>query len=171
MTLSIDPTTRSRGTRSASGPSGPGAGRIDVRGPRVAAGLTTGLLATALVVQGRVGIALVAIQVGVFAVAVVRGVAHSPWAVVFRFVRRLADLGPPPATEDAGPPRAAQGAGLVVAGAGLVALLAGATTTGWVLVATVLALSSLLATTGLCVGCELYLLVLRARTRVAGASS
>jgi len=139
------------------------AGRIDVRGPRVSAAITATVLATALVVQGTAGIGLVGLQVAVFATAVTLGVARSPWAAVFRAVRRAFDLGPASATEDPGPPRFAQACGLVVAGAGLVALLAGTATLGWVLVGIVLGLSSLLAVTGLCVGCELYVLGLRLR--------
>lgn len=137
--------------------------RIDVRGPRVSAAMTALILATALVVQGTTGVVLVAVQVAVFATAVTLGVARSPWAVVFRTARRVLDLGPAPATEDAAPPRFAQACGLVVAGAGLVALVAGATTVGWVLVGVVLGLSAVLATTGLCIGCELYVLGLRLR--------
>lgn len=125
--------------------------------------MTAVVLAVALVVQGSAGVALVAVQVVVFALAVGLGVQRSPWAAVFRVVRRVADLGPPPALEDAAPPRFAQACGLVVGGAGLVALLAGASLLGWVLVGIVLALATLLATTGLCVGCELYVLGLRLR--------
>lgn len=139
----------------------PGGDRIDVRGLRVSAAITASVLAVALVVQGTLGVTLVAIQVAVFAVAVTFGVQRSPWAGVFRTIRRVADLGPAPATEDAAPPRFAQAGGLVVAGAGLAALLAGVTLAGWVLVGVVLGLSTLLATTGLCIGCELYVLGLR----------
>ena len=64
-----------------------------------------------------------------------------------------------------GPPRFAQLCGLVFAGAGLVAVLAGAANLGWVLVGIVLGLSALLALTGICVGCELYLVGQRLRSR------
>lgn len=138
---------------------------VDVRGPRFGAAVTTVVLATALVVQGPVGAALLAWQVLVFAVGSLAGLAWSPYGAVFRFVKRRLDLGPPPATESEGPPRFAQTCGLVVAGAGLVLLLLGATTAAWVLVGAVLVLSTLLATTGLCVGCELYLLGARLRSR------
>lgn len=138
---------------------------IDVRGPRFGAAITTVVLATALVVQGTVGTWLVAWQVAVFAVATIGGLAVSPYGAVFRLVKRRLDLGAPPEVEPEAPPRFAQLCGLVVAGAGLVALVAGATTLGWVLVGVVLALSTLLATTGLCVGCELYLLGARLRSR------
>ena len=117
-----------------------------------------------LVLQGRIGTGLLAWQVLVFGLAAVGGVAWSPYGVLFRALRRRLDLGPTTATEPAAAPRFAQACGLAVGGGGLVALLLGATTLGWALVAVVLALSTLLATTGLCVGCELYLLGARLRT-------
>lgn len=138
---------------------------IDVRGPRFGAAITTAVLAAALVLQGTVGTWLVAWQVTMFAVATIAGLAWSPYGMVFRVVKRGFDLGPPPEVEREEPPRFAQLCGLLFAGAGLVALISGATTLGWVLVGIVLALSTLLATTGLCVGCELYLLGARLRSR------
>lgn len=140
---------------------------IDVRGPRFGAAITTVVLAVALVVQGAVGTALVAWQVTAFAIATFAGLAWSPYGNLFRIVKRRFDLGPPPETEPEGPPRFAQACGLAFAGAGLVALLLGAELVGWVLVGLVLALSTLLAATGLCVGCELYLIGQRLRARGA----
>ncbi len=142
-----------------------GALLIDVRGPRFGAAITTVVLAVALIVQGPVGTALVAWQWVMFAIATFAGLAWSPYGTLFRAIKHRADLGPPPATEPEGPPRFAQACGFVVASVALVALLAGATTTGWVAVGVVLALSTLLAATGLCVGCELYLVVQRLRAR------
>lgn len=138
---------------------------IDVRGPRFGAAITTVVLAVALVLQGAAGTALVAWQVAVFAIATFAGLAWSPYGNLFRLVKRRLDLGPPPETEPEGPPRFAQACGLAFAGAGLVALLLGAELVGWVLVGLVLALSTLLAATGLCVGCELYLIGQRLRAR------
>lgn len=151
-----DPTTASR-------TSGPREGLLDVRGPRFGATITTAVLATALIVQGTVGTVLVAWQVTAFAAATVLGMRFSPYGNLFRLVKRTLDLGPPPEVEPEAPPRFAQACGFVVGGAGLAAILLGATTLGWVLVAVVLALSTLLATTGLCVGCELYLVGARLR--------
>lgn len=138
-------------------PSTPGT-MVDVRGPRFSSAVTATLLAVALVVQGPVGIALVAVQVTVFAIATAMGVARSPWGHLFRFVRARAGWGPPTELESATPPRFAQACGLLVGGTGLVLLVAGATTAGWIAVGIVLALATLLATSGLCVGCELWLL-------------
>lgn len=136
---------------------------VDVRGPRFGATLTMALLATAVVVQGPIGAGLLSWVLLQFAVATLFGVRASPHARIFAVVRRRFDLGPPPATEPAGPPRFAQACGLAFAGAGAIALLAGATTLGWGLVVVVLALSALLSLTGLCVGCELYVLGQRLR--------
>jgi hypothetical protein len=87
----------------------------------------------------------------------VAGLAWSPYGNLFRVLKRRVDLGPPPATEPEGPPRFAQACGLLVATVALVLFAVGAATAGWVAVGVVLALSTLLAATGICVGCELYL--------------
>ena len=140
---------------------------IDVRGPRFGATITAVVLATALVVQGNVGIALVGWQWLVFAISTLAGLAWSPYGNLFRVLKRCLDLGPPPATEFEGPPRFAQACGLAVATVALVLFALGATTAAWIAVGVVLALSVLLAATGLCVGCELYLVGQRLRHRAA----
>jgi hypothetical protein len=93
---------------------------IDVRGPRFGAAITTVVLGTALVVQGPVGIGLVAWQWLAFAISTVFGLAWSPYGNVFRFVKRRFDLGPAPDVETEGPPRFAQACGLAVATVALV---------------------------------------------------
>lgn len=142
---------------------------VDVRGPRFGSAMTASVLAVALIVQGPIGFGLVAIQVGVFAIATVRGVAHSPWAPLFRLVRRRAGWAAPTAFESATPPRFAQACGLAVAGGGLIALMEGATTAGWTAVGLVLALATVLATSGLCIGCELWLFGRRLVRTTTGA--
>lgn len=126
---------------------------IDVRGPRFSAALTFLVLATAYLTQSA---AVLAVQVVVFAVAAIAGLRWSPYGNVFRFVKRRFDLGPPPETEPEAGPRFSQVMGLIFSGAGLVAVLVGASTLGWGLVLVVVALSGLLAATGICVGCEMY---------------
>lgn len=135
---------------------------IDPRGPRFAATLTCVLLALA-VLTGSVW--LLAAQALVFAIAAGYGISASPYAWLFRRLVRPR-LAPPAELEDPRPPRFAQLVGLLVTGAGLLAWLLGGGTTA-VLVAAALALVAafLNAAFGLCLGCELYLLLARARTR------
>jgi len=134
---------------------------IDVRGPRFGAAITSLVLATALVVQGGVGTALVVWQWAMFAIAALLGLRHSVYGNLFRAVKRRLDLGPPPATEPEAGPRFAQACGLAVLTVALVALALGATTVAWVAVGTVLALSLLLASTDICIGCLLYGVIVR----------
>jgi hypothetical protein len=141
---------------------------VDVRGPRFGAAITTAVLAAALVVQGPVGVGLVAWQWLAFAISTVAGLAWSPYGNLFRLVKRRFDLGPAPDVETEGPPRFAQACGLAVATAALVLFAVGATAAGWVAVGVVLALSALLAFTGICVGCELYLVAQRVRAGKRG---
>src|SRR5919198_895327 len=68
--------------------------------------------------------------------------------------------------EDARPPRFANLLGVAFLGGATVAFLAGATTVGWALTLLVAGLALLAASTGLCMGCEAY--VLLARLRGAG---
>lgn len=131
---------------------------IDVRGPRFAAAITTVVLAAALIVQGDVGVGILAFQVVVFAVAAFAGLRWSVYGNLFRWAKHRFDLGPPPETEPEAPPRFSQLMGFLFTGGGLVAHFVGAATLGWVLAGIVLALSGLLAFTGLCIGCEVYLL-------------
>lgn len=96
----------------------------------------------------------------------------APWGVLYR--RLVAPrLAPPTELEDPRPPRFAQGVGLFVAGIGLVLHLAGVP---WALViaaAAAFVAASLNAVFGLCLGCQLYLLLQRAgivgRARPASA--
>jgi hypothetical protein len=140
---------------------------IDVRGPRFSAAITSVVLGTALIVQGPIGVGLVAWQWLAFAVATFAGLAWSPYGNLFRLIKRRFDLGPPPATEPEGPPRFAQLCGFVVASVALTLFAVGAVTAGWVAVGVVRVLSLLLALTGICVGCELYLVGQRLRSRAA----
>jgi hypothetical protein len=139
----------------------PGPRLIDVRGPRFSAALTFAVLVTAYLLQST---ALLGVQVAVFAVAALAGLRWSPYGNLFRLLKRTLDLGPPPATEPEAGPRFSQTMGLIFSGAGLAALIAGATGLGWALVLVVVALSALLAATGICVGCEVYALGQRLRT-------
>jgi hypothetical protein len=129
---------------------------IDVRGPRFGAAITSIVLASALLTQGRIGVALVVWQWSMFAIAAVAGLRFSVYGNLFRLIKRRFDLGPPPETEPEAGPRFAQACGLAVLTVALVALALDATLLAWGSVAVVLALSLLLASTNVCIGCLLY---------------
>ena len=129
--------------------------QIDVRGPRFSAAITFVVLAVAFALRWPL---LLAVQVVVFAIAALAGLRWSPYGNLFRFLKRRLDLGPPPATEPEAGPRFAQLMGLLFTGGGLIAIAAGAPGLGWALVLVVVALSGLLAATGICVGCEVHAL-------------
>ena len=137
---------------------------IDPRGPRVAATLTSVVLALVLLTApGTLATGLLAAQAAVFAVGAVYGVQHTPYAWLFRTFLKPR-LGKPGELEDATPPRFAQAVGLGFVLVGLTALLTGATTVGLIAVGFALAAALLNAATGFCLGCEVYLLSRRIRT-------
>ncbi|HEY3529231.1 MAG TPA: DUF4395 domain-containing protein [Nocardioides sp.] len=137
---------------------------IDPRGPRVAASLTSVVLALVLVTPTPVAAVLLAVQAVVFGIGAVRGVQHTPYAVLFRTAVRPR-LAPPAELEDPRPPRFAQAVGLAFTGVAFVLLLAGATVAALVAVGLALVAALLNAVLGLCLGCELYLILRRATTR------
>ncbi len=130
---------------------------LPLRAPRFGAWVTTAVLAVVLLVTGAaptLGLTLLAAQTLVFALGT-RG--RNPYALAYkRFVRT-----PPTEREPAAPVRFAQGVGLGFAVVGTLALALGATTVGLVAVAMALAAALLNAAFGICLGCELYLIVKR----------
>lgn len=138
---------------------------IDPRGPQVAAGITSVVLAAVLLLGDSViGTALLGAQAVVFALGAALGVQHTPYSLVFRTLVRPR-LGPPAELEDAAPPRFAQTVGLGFTLVALVAYVAGATLVGQVAVGFALAAALLNAVFAFCLGCEVYLLAKRATTR------
>lgn len=138
---------------------------IDPRGPRIGAGVTAVLLAGVLLLgDGAAGRWLLALVTALFATGVVLGPARS---VLGRAYATLVAprLRPTDEREDPRPPRFAQTVGLVISVIGLALALAGVS--GALVVAAGLALVAafLNAAFGLCLGCELYLLVARMRRR------
>ena len=85
----------------------------------------------------------------------------APWAVLYRRAVQPR-LTPPTELEDPRPPRFAQGVGLVVTTAGLVLHLAGVPWALPVAAALAFAAAFLNAAFGLCLGCQLYLVLQRA---------
>lgn len=136
---------------------------IDPRGPRFTAAVTLLLLAVALLVPTPLAIGIVALQAAFFLTGVSLGVQRTPTALVFRSLIRPR-LAPPTELEDARPPRFAQGVGLVFTVVALLGFAAGALLVAQVAIGFAVVAALLNAGFGLCLGCELYLLGLRART-------
>ena len=132
---------------------------VDPRRLRFAAWLTTAVLAVVLVTGSPW---LLAVQAVVFALGA-RGA--NPYARLYR------PRTPPVELEAAGPPRFAQLVGLVFAVAGLVLFAFGATTGALIATAAALSAALLNAAFGLCLGCELYLLIKRMTHRHEGATA
>ena len=135
--------------------------QVDPRGLRVVAAITAVVLAAVLVIPSEpVRIVLVAVQVAVFATAALIGLQTSPYAIFYAKVVRPR-IGAPAELEDARPPRFAQVVGLAFTTIALVALLVGATTIALVATAFALVAALLNAAVGLCLGCEMYLVLRR----------
>lgn len=134
--------------------------KVDPRGLRFAATVTTVLLALTLILNSAWPLA---VQTVVFAISVVFGVGASPYGQLFKRLIRPR-LGPPKELEDAAPPRFAQLVGLVFAIAGLIGFLTGATVLAVVATGFALVAAFVNAAVGLCLGCEAYLLIHRIRT-------
>jgi hypothetical protein len=145
----------------------PPARRIDPRGQRFGAGVSAIVLAIAFVL----GLPWLAALVGLnLAISAAFGTRFFLPGRAWPFVRRSLRLGPAE-PEHEYPPRFAQALGATFIGLGVVAFLAGVAPLGWLLVGAVAALQTLLAVTGICVGCRLYFLrwwVPAAFARLAG---
>ena len=127
---------------------------IDPRGQRFGAGLSAIVLAVAFLLNLPWLAVLVGINLGVSSFFGTRFfLPGRPW----KAVKRTLKLGPTE-MEHEYPPRFAQALGATFLGLATIAFLVGAGTLGWLLVAAVAALQTLLAVTGICVGCKLYFL-------------
>ncbi len=134
---------------------------IDPRGPRFTAAVTAVVLAVVLVsAPSGFATALLGLQAALFAVGAALGVQRTPLAWLFRTAIRPR-LAPPHDLEDAAPPRFAQGVGLAFAVVGLAGFLAGLDLLGLIATGFALVAAVLNAAFGLCLGCEMYLLLRR----------
>ena len=133
---------------------------IDARGPHWSAVITTVVLAIALVTSS---LWVIAFQAVVFAIGAIRGPQFTPYAFVFKKLIKPR-LKSEPTFEDVRPPQFAQTVGLGFALAAVIASVTGAGGLFTVAVAFALAAAFLNAAFNFCLGCEMYLLILRART-------
>ena len=131
---------------------------IDARGPRFSAVLTTLVLAAALVTGSTT---LIAIQLVVFAIGAFAGPAKTPYALLFKkFVKPR--LKGEVVTEDSRPPQFAQSVGLIFAVAALAGSLLSIPALFTVAVGFALFAAFLNAAFNFCLGCEIYLIAIRA---------
>jgi hypothetical protein len=136
---------------------------IDPRGPRFAATLTSLVLAVTVLTGS---IWLLAAQVLVFAIGALAGVQATPYGFAYRRLVRPR-LAPPAELEDPRPPRFAQAVGLLVSGVGLALGLIGVPVAVVVCAALAFLAAFLNAAFGLCLGCELYFVLVRLRAASA----
>ena len=138
---------------------------IDARGPRYSAAITTVVLALALITESNY---LIGFQFSVFLSAVLFGLRRSIYGLVYRNLIQPRLSGPIPSENEAAP-RFAQLIGALFA---FEALLGGVTgNTAIFLTATSFALVAafLNAAFGFCLGCQMYLLLVRIRTKFSRA--
>ncbi len=132
---------------------------IDPRGPRTNQAVLTVALVAGFVLDWRA-------VVPIFAVVLLLGAALGPrYGPVLRLYAAVIRprLKPPGELEDPRPPRFAASVGVVFLAAASVAFLAGIPVLAWILALVVAALAALAAVTGICVGCEIYLVLARLR--------
>jgi hypothetical protein len=139
--------------------------QIDPRGPRFGAYLTMAMF-VAVLVTGNVWV--LTAQAVMFAAGAFLGLPRSPYGLAYRFLIRPR-LGPPAELEAAAPPRFAQAVGLVISLIGIIGYGSGLTPLGMAAAAAGLVAAVLNGVFGLCLGCEMYLLIRRMRPAHAGA--
>ena len=134
---------------------------IDARGPRFSATITTLVLAIALVTQNKW--VLVA-QGLVFLIGASRGPQFTPYGLLFKNLvkPRLNKVAP---TEDVRPPKFAQAVGFVFALVGSLGAFLGADIVFTVATGFALAAAFLNAAFNYCLGCEMYLLLVRLKSK------
>ena len=139
--------------------------RVDVRGPRFAAWVTTAVLLIALIVSAvspQAAAIVLALQAVIFAIGALGGPRRHPYGRIFATLV-APRLGPVTEREPVPPLKFAQLVGFIfavtaVAGFALAVPLVGVIATAFALVA-----AFLNAAFGICLGCQLYPLVARFR--------
>ena len=134
--------------------------QIDARGPRWSAVITTIVLAIALVTSN---LWVITFQAVVFAIGAIRGPQFTPYALIFKKLikpRLKSEI----TFEDVRPPQFAQSVGLGFALVAVIASVVGAGGVFTVAVGFALAAAFLNAAFNFCLGCQVYLLLVRTRT-------
>jgi len=130
---------------------------IDARGPRYSAALTTIVLSAALITESNL---IIGFQFAVFLSAVLFGLRRSIYGLLYRNLIQPRLSGPVPSEYESAP-RFAQLIGALFALTALIGGLAG--NSALFLIATGFALSAafLNAAFGFCLGCQIYLILIR----------
>ena len=139
--------------------------QVDVRGPRFAAWATTFVIVATLLasaVSPIVAAVILGAQTVVFAIGAWRGPRQHPYGLLFgRLVAPR--LGPVTEKEPVPPLKFAQLVGFVFAAVGTVGFAAGVPLVGLIATGFALVAAFLNAAFGICLGCQIYPLVARAR--------
>jgi hypothetical protein len=138
---------------------------IDRNGHRWGAAISAVILYVGLIFDAQWVAPLVCLVLGI---GVAFGLRYSPLGATYRFVKRTFKLDIPVVPEEEPPPRFAQLMGfafLLVATIGFYSIDSAAV--GWTFTMIVAALQTLLGATGICVGCEVYLVGKRLSARGA----
>jgi hypothetical protein len=134
---------------------------IDARGPRFSASITTIVLATALVTHN---VWVLVAQGLVFLIGATFGPQFTPYGLIFKnFIKpRLKKEAP---TEDVRPPKFAQSVGLIFALVGIFGAVVDRSLIFATATSFALAAAFLNAAFNYCLGCEMYLILVRTTTR------
>ena len=132
---------------------------IDARGPRFSAAITSAVLATALATNN---LWVVIAQAIVFAIGAFRGPQFTPYALIFKKIVKPR-LKSAVITEDVRPPQFAQSVGLIFALVAITGSITGISGLFVVAVSLALAAAFLNAAFNYCLGCEMYVVLLRLR--------
>ncbi len=153
------------GSAAATDSSTASADGIDPRSPRFGAGITAVLLLVTIFL-GLAGldvaafVVLLAISL-LFAWGAFAGIKRHPYGALFRAAIRPR-LAPPTEREDPVPPTFAQGVGFVITALGLVLALLGVPYAVVIAAALAFVAAFLNSVFGYCLGCQIYLLLVRA---------
>ena len=134
---------------------------IDARGPRFGAAITTVVLAAALATSN---VWFIVVQALVFAIGAFKGPQFTPYAFVYKKAVKPFLRSEVP-TEEVKPPQFAQRVGLLFAVVAIVGAVTGLDLVFTIAVAGALGAAFLNAVFNFCLGCEIYLLLLRARSK------
>jgi len=139
---------------------------IDPRGPRFGAGITAVLLLVVigLSLGGLIVPALIifAAQTLLFAWGAFAGIQRHPYGLLFKRLVRPR-LKPPAELEDPVPPTFAQGVGFLITAIGVILTLLGLILALPIAAALAFIAAFLNSVFGYCLGCQIYLLLVRAR--------